>query len=154
MIYSRSSEYAFRALTHLAAQPAGGYAMVKDIARAEEIPLHFLAKILQTLARQGLLRSIKGPRGGFALRRPAGELTLMEIVEALEGTAGYHQCAVGLAECNDQMPCSMHDSWKGLRQQILDYMAGHTIADLATALEIKRRHLARGRRRRRGRTSS
>ena len=146
MIYSRSSEYAFRALTHLATQPAGVYSMVKDIARTEEIPAHFLAKILQQLARKGLLRSSKGPSGGFTLRRPAGDVTLLEIVDALEGTASYHQCAVGLAECSDQMPCPMHDSWKLLREQILDYLAGNTIADLAVALEVKKKNLARSRR--------
>ena len=146
MIYSRSSEYAFRALTHLATQPAGGYSMVKDIAKTEEIPTHFLAKILQQLARKGLLRSSKGPSGGFALRRPARELTLLDIVDALEGTASYQQCAVGLAECSDQMPCPMHDSWKVLREGILDYLAGNTIGDLATTLEAKKKSLARSRR--------
>jgi Rrf2 family iron-sulfur cluster assembly transcriptional regulator len=146
MIYSRSSEYAFRALTHLAAQPAGGYFMVKDIAKTEEIPTHFLAKILQQLARKGLLRSSKGPSGGFALRRPAREVTLLEIVDALEGTASYHQCAVGLADCTDQMACPLHDSWKMLREQILEYLSGNTIGDLAIALEGKKKNLARGRR--------
>jgi Rrf2 family iron-sulfur cluster assembly transcriptional regulator len=146
MIYSRSSEYAFRALTHLALQPAGAYSMVKDIAETEQIPTHFLAKILQQLARKGLLRSSKGPSGGFSLRRPAGDVTLLEIVDALEGTVGYHQCAVGLAECSDEMPCPMHDSWKLLRERILNYLAGNTIGDLATALQVKRRSLARAKR--------
>ena len=145
MIYSRSSEYAFRALTHLATQPAGSYSMVKDIARTEEIPTHFLAKILQQLARKGVLRSSKGPSGGFALRRPPRAVSLLEIIDALEGTASYHQCAVGLAECSDTMPCPMHDSWKLLRERILNYLAGNTVADLAVALEVKKKSLARSR---------
>jgi len=66
MIYSRSAEYAIRAFVHLAQVPEGKYAMVKNIAEQEEIPAHFLAKILQQLARKGLLRSSKGPTGGFA----------------------------------------------------------------------------------------
>src|ERR1035438_5440298 len=65
MIYSRSAEYAIRAFVHLAQVPEGKYAMVKNIAEQEEIPAHFLAKILQQLARKGLLRSSKGPTGGF-----------------------------------------------------------------------------------------
>ena len=68
MIYSRSAEYAIRAFVHLAQVPEGKYAMVKNIAEQEDIPAHFLAKILQQLARKGLLRSSKGPTGGFALR--------------------------------------------------------------------------------------
>ena len=111
MIYSRSAEYAIRAFVHLAQVQEGKYAMVKNIAEQEDIPAHFLAKILQQLARKGLLRSSKGPTGGFALRVDASEIRLLDIVEALDGLAPYQQCASGLSECSDDMPCSMHDSW-------------------------------------------
>jgi len=114
MIYSRSAEYAIRAFVHLARVQEGKYAMVKNIAEQEEIPAHFLAKILQQLARKGLLRSSKGPTGGFALRVEASEIRLLDIVEALDGLAPYQQCASGLSECSDDMPCSMHDSWIAL----------------------------------------
>ena len=139
MIYSRSAEYAIRAFVHLAQVPDGKFAMVKNIADQEDIPAHFLAKILQQLARKGLLRSSKGPTGGFALRVDAGDVRLLDIVEALDGLAPYQQCASGLAECSDDMPCSMHDSWVALRSRIMDYLGRNTIADLAKALEIKKR---------------
>jgi len=142
MIYSRSSEYAIRAFVHLAQVPDGRYAMVKNIAEAEDIPAHFLAKILQQLARKGLLRSSKGPTGGFALRVDAEDIRLLDIVEALDGLAPYQQCASGLAECNDDMPCSMHDSWVALRSRIMDYLGKNSIADLAKALEQKKKSLA------------
>jgi len=87
MIYSRSAEYAIRAFVHLAQVPEGKYAMVKNIAEQEDIPAHFLAKILQQLARKGLLRSSKGPTGGFALRVDPAEIRLLDIVEALDGLA-------------------------------------------------------------------
>ena len=142
MIYSRSSEYAIRAFVYLAQVPDGKYAMVKNIAESEEIPAHFLAKILQQLARKGLLRSSKGPTGGFALRVDAGDIRLLDIVEALDGLAPYQQCASGLAECNDDMPCSMHDSWVALRSRIMDYLGKNSIADLAKALDLKKKTLA------------
>src|SRR5215471_3579279 len=122
MIYSRSSEYAIRAFVHLAQAPDGKFAMVKNIAEEEGIPGHFLAKILQQLARKGLLRSSKGPTGGFALRVDPREVRLIDIVEALDGLSAYQQCASGLDECSDDMPCSMHDSWMGLRSRIMDYL--------------------------------
>src|SRR5271157_5579687 len=100
MIYSRKSEYAIRAFVNLARVPDGKYAMVKNIAAAEEIPAHFLAKILQELARKGLLRSSKGPTGGFALRVDPADVHLVDIVDALDGLAAYQQCASGLSECN------------------------------------------------------
>jgi len=142
MIYSRSSEYAIRAFVHLAQVPDGRYAMVKNIAESEDIPTHFLAKILQQLARKGLLRSSKGPTGGFALRVDAGDIRLLDIVEALDGLVPYQQCASGLSECNDDMPCSMHDSWVALRSRIMDYLGKNSIADLAKALEQKKKSLA------------
>ena len=142
MIYSRSAEYAIRAFVHLAQVPEGKYAMVKNIAEQEQIPAHFLAKILQQLARKGLLRSSKGPTGGFALRVDPGEVRLLDIVEALDGLAPFQQCASGLAECNDDMPCSMHDSWVALRSRIMDYLGRNTIANLVKALELKKKSLA------------
>jgi Rrf2 family transcriptional regulator, iron-sulfur cluster assembly transcription factor len=122
MIYSRSAEYAIRAFVNLAQVPEGKYAMVKNIAEQEDIPAHFLAKILQQLARKGLLRSSKGPTGGFALRVPAADVKLWDIVEALDGMSQYTACASGLSECTDEMPCSMHDSWVALRTRIIDYL--------------------------------
>ena len=142
MIYSRSAEYAIRAFVHLARVPAGKYAMVKNISAEEEIPGHFLAKILQQLARKGLLRSIKGPTGGFALRVDAADIRLLDIVDALDGLAPYEQCAAGLSECSDVMPCPIHDSWVNLRSRIMEYLGRNTIADLAKALEQKKKSIA------------
>src|SRR4051795_8746429 len=142
MIYSRSAEYAIRAFVHLARVPDGKYAMVKNVAEQEEIPAHFLAKILQQLARKGLLRSSKGPTGGFALKRDASDIRLLEIVEALDGLSSYQQCAMGLSECSAAMPCGMHDRWSGLRSRIMEYLEQNSIGDLAEALEQKKRSLA------------
>jgi Rrf2 family protein len=138
MLYSRSTEYAIRACVYLAQIPSGQYAMVKQIAKEEGIPGHFLAKILQQLARKGLLRSSKGPTGGFVLRWPAEEIPLLKIVEALDGLEEYQRCASGLAECNDDVPCGMHESWKALRSRIIDYLERTSIADVANALKEKK----------------
>jgi Rrf2 family iron-sulfur cluster assembly transcriptional regulator len=145
MIYSRSAEYAIRAFVNLAQVPEGKYVMVKQIAAQEGIPAHFLAKILQQLARKGLLRSSKGPTGGFTLRALPKDISLIQLVEALDGLTDYQKCVSGLAECTDDAPCGMHDSWKLLRSRIMDYLEQTTIADLATALDQKRRALERPR---------
>jgi Rrf2 family iron-sulfur cluster assembly transcriptional regulator len=146
MIYSRSTEYAIRAFVHLAQVPEGKYAMVKQIAEKEKIPAHFLAKILQQLARKGLLRSSKGPTGGFILRLSPKEISLIQLVEALDGLTDYQKCVSGLSECTDDAPCGMHDAWKGLRSRIMDYLEQTSIADVAKALELKRKALEKPRR--------
>jgi Rrf2 family iron-sulfur cluster assembly transcriptional regulator len=146
MLYSRSAEYAIRAFVNLARVPEGKYTMVRQIAEQEGIPPHFLAKILQQLARKGLLRSSKGPTGGFSLCAPASQINLSQLVEALDGLTGYQKCVSGLSECPDDAPCGMHDSWKALRAHIMEYLEKTTIADLAAALEEKRRAIAKPRR--------
>jgi len=143
MIYSRSAEYAIRAVVHMAALPPGEYALVKHIAAEGGIPPHFLAKILQELARDGFLHSSKGPRGGFRLRQPAGEISMLQIVEAVDGAGRFDRCIGGSPECNDRVACGMHDSWKALRSRIIEYLEGTSVADLAQALSEKRRLLAR-----------
>jgi Rrf2 family transcriptional regulator, iron-sulfur cluster assembly transcription factor len=145
MIYSRSAEYAIRAFVHLASVPEGKYAMVKQIAEDASIPSHFLAKILQQLARKGFLRSSKGPTGGFSLRMPAPDISLIMIVDAVDGLADYERCPAGLAECNDQAPCGMHDSWKALRSRIMEYLERTSIEDLAKSLDLKKKNIEKTR---------
>jgi Rrf2 family transcriptional regulator, iron-sulfur cluster assembly transcription factor len=147
MIYSRSAEYAVRAFIHMATLAPGEYAMVKNIAAEAGIPIPFLAKILQELARDGFLRSSKGPRGGFRLSLPPEEISLRRIVDAVDGAGRYQRCIGGSPECNDRAPCGLHDSWKALRSRIIEYLEDTSVADLAKALGEKRRRLARPRRR-------
>lgn len=143
MIYSRSAEYAIRAFVQLAGVEEGKYAMVKNIAKDADIPAHFLAKILQQLARKGFLRSSKGPTGGFALRIPAEQITMLQIVDSVDGLGDFHRCPAGMAECNDEQPCGMHDTWKKLRATIIEYLEKTTIADLAASMEQKRKALGK-----------
>jgi len=147
MIYSRSAEYAIRALIPLADLPPGEFALVKTLAADTGIPSHFLAKLLQDLARVGLLKSTKGPHGGFRLNQPAEEISMLRVVEAIDGPGRLDRCLGGGAECNERIACGMHDAWTALRSRIMDYLGGTSIADLAKALGEKRRLLARSRRR-------
>lgn len=149
MIYSRSAEYAIRAFVNLATVADGKFVMAKSIAEQSDIPAHFLAKILQQMARKGFLRSSKGPTGGFSLRRPASEITLIEVVEAVDGLSDYQRCISGMAECTDSTPCGLHDTWKGLRGRIMEYLEGTSIADVAAAQEMKIRALDKAKKPRR-----
>ena len=144
MIYSRSAEYALRALVHMA---DGEFALVKEIAVKCEIPQHFLSKILQDLARDGWLKSSKGPGGGFKLAEPAESISMMKIVEAVDGRGRYDRCPAGCGECNEKQPCGFHDSWIPLRSRIIGYLEETSVADLRNALGEKRRLLAKPRRR-------
>lgn len=118
--------------------------MARSIAEEEGIPGHFLAKILQRLARKGIVKSCKGPNGGFALPQPARQIRLVDVVEAVDGLDAYSACIYGYGECNDSVACAMHDGWSPLRSRIMEYLERNSIADLSKSLGRKRKELAGG----------
>jgi Rrf2 family protein len=143
LIYSQSSKYAIRSFVNLAGLPEGRFAMVKNIAAEEKIPSHFLAKILQQLARKGLLKSSKGPTGGFCLKIPAKKLKLIDIVDAVDGLHNLKECAGGLPECNVGSSCALCDRWRPVHSRIMEFLGKITIADLALEAELKKQKAAR-----------
>lgn len=145
MIYSATCEYAVRALARLASEPAGAVVKLRRLAEQEDLPPAFLAKIFGTLVDAGLLRSAKGPTGGYALARRAEQVTLYDVRRVMDGVTDLTSCAVGLARCSDDMPCPLHDSWKPLRQRIERYLEETTLRDMAEALARKDESARRGR---------
>ena len=139
MIFSSSTEYAIRGLAELACRggSAGKTVMLDQLVTGTDIPRDFLAKIFQKLVHAGLLTSTKGRGGGFALARPDHEITIMNIVEAIEGPGAFDGCVVGMEACNDHMPCAQHDLYKPIRQRLKAYVQTTTLADLAASLKAK-----------------
>jgi len=137
MIFTSTTEYAIRGLSELASRSTGGSVLLDQLVAGTDLPRDFMAKIFQRLVKAGLLRSAKGRGGGFTLARPAHEITLMHIVEAIEGPQRLDQCVVGLEKCTDVMPCPQHDLYKPLRQRLKDYLNTTTLADLAASLKSK-----------------
>jgi Rrf2 family protein len=139
MLFTTVCEYAIRALTHLAVYGADGPVQVKDIAEAEDIPRHFLAKILNRLTYKGLVRATRGPGGGFRLTRPSSEILVKDVVESIDGfEAIRRQCVLGLDECSDVQPCPMHESWSAFRERFLGTVGGLSLAELGETLLRKR----------------
>lgn len=147
MIFSNPSEYAIRALSELvllAKENGGtdgrraGYVMLDTLTARAGLPREFLAKIFRELAAKGILLSAKGPGGGFALAREPHEISLINIMEAVDGGHQVEGCVVGLAKCNDAMPCPQHDLFKPIRQRLRAYLQTTTLADTATSLAEKR----------------
>jgi Rrf2 family protein len=140
MLYSKPCEYAIRALAHIARSPSGA-ASGESIARAENIPRPVLGKVLQDLVRKGLLDSRRGPGGGFRLARRAELITLRDIVAAVDGLDHFLRCATGLKECNDNLPCAVHDQWKPIRAQLMRFFETTTLDRMADAIRRKEKRL-------------
>ncbi len=129
MILSQACKYGLRAVVRVAAE--GGQPMLsRDIARELSIPEHFLAKILQDLSKTGLLLSFKGRGGGFRLARPAADIRLLEVVQAIDGPQFGQGCLLGLPECSDNTPCPMHYQWAEIKTRIMHALESTRISDV------------------------
>jgi Rrf2 family protein len=137
MIFSNPTEYAIRGLSELAGRAPDSTLLLDQLIAGTDLPRDFLAKLFQRLVKGGILNSAKGRGGGFSLARPAHLITLMEIVEVMEGPQSFDRCVVGLEKCNDHMPCPQHDLYKPIRQRLKDYLHTTTLADLAASLRAK-----------------
>jgi Rrf2 family protein len=132
-----AADYAIRAMIHLACLPDGGHALRDDIAQAERIPSSFMAKILRSLVRAQLLRSSRGVNGGFALARPASEIHMLEIVEAVEGPLHLTLCAGDRDGCEQAVGCPAAPVWEAVQENMKAILRNTT---LETLVSTPRRH--------------
>lgn len=135
LIFSRQCEYALQAVVFLALRREGERTSIKGLTKKLDIPYHFLAKILQDLSRKGLLESLKGPGGGFSLGKPVRDITLLHIVEAIDGVDFTRKCVMGFAECSGKQPCAVHEKWAALRDGIHSMLVSKNVAQLATEMK-------------------
>jgi Rrf2 family iron-sulfur cluster assembly transcriptional regulator len=133
MELTRKGEYAIRGIVHLAQRSAGQTVMLAELAASIEAPPAFMAKIFQAFAKQGIVRSFRGAKGGFLLARPASRITLREIVEAVEGPIVPNRCLAGEGACGRDGECNVHPVWKKVQKEVLAILDGVTIAELAGA---------------------
>jgi Rrf2 family protein len=102
----------------------------REIARQMLVPEDFLAKILKTLVDHGLVRSTRGPHGGYALARPAADVSFLEVIEAVEGPIALNVC-LDDEGCSKSSACTMASVWKRGQEQMLEVYRAAKLADLA-----------------------
>ncbi len=129
-------------MTYLGDQEVGKLSSIRETSRVSGVPLPYLAKILNRLARHRLVRSKRGPSGGVMLGRPASRITVGDIVDAMGGTPEAKQCLLGLADCSDHSPCPVHENWKSIRQILNQALHQKSVSDLVQARNAKLSGLA------------
>ena len=130
---SNTSKYAIRALIFLELYSSPEKKQgIKKIAGDLDIPSPFLGKILQVLVKHQLLGSTKGPHGGFFLNRAAIDITLMEIIEIIDGKDVFNDCVIRTSACDPAKPCSMHQKLAPVREEQKRIFSTETIADLVS----------------------
>ena len=137
MIFSRACEYGIRAVLYLSSTPEGTPVQVRDVASGLDIPFPFLAKVVQTLTRRGILRSQKGPGGGIRVARSPDTIRVLEIVDAIDGLGFSEVCVLGMPNCSDASPCPFHDEWGRVRAEIMQMLEGKSVSQLVEEFEKK-----------------
>jgi Rrf2 family iron-sulfur cluster assembly transcriptional regulator len=132
---SNSCRYAIRAIIYLASQPLSvGKTGIKKISKDLNLPTPFLAKILQQLAKQKILSSSKGPHGGFSLLRDPRKITLLDIVNTIDGYDTFTNCVMHNGSCEgvhaDKMKCPLHEDYEKSRKELIKLFSNRTIHEL------------------------
>lgn len=115
MLYSSASKYAVRALAYMTSRDDQKIFTVEELATGASVPKPYLSKILKQLVAGKILKSNKGPGGGYQFAKPASEISLYDIKITIDGITEFVECALGLDSCNDNAPCPAHFIWKDLR---------------------------------------
>jgi Rrf2 family protein len=135
-MFSKACEYAIRATIFIVRESEQGRRVnLTAIATAIDSPEAFTAKILQQLARASVVESVKGPNGGFQVAvEQARQLRLSHVIAAIDGDQIYTGCGLGLAECNADQPCPLHDKFVKIRGELKQMLERTTISEMAMGL--------------------
>ncbi len=146
MLYSKTCEYAIRALLYLASKPKGEYVLTRHVSRETGIPPAYLAKIVRDLAHHKILLSRCGAAGGVALAVEPKEISLQRIVLLMDDPAHLKACVMGLDRCSDQNACPLHEVWAAARYKMTRKMQKTTLDTVTKKVGKSRyREMTRGR---------
>ena len=132
MRLTRGSDYGLRGMVYMARQPAGQVCLVSQVAAAEDLPESYLAKIFQDLARNRLLMSHRGAKGGFSLVSEPEEVNLLQIIEAVEGPIALAPCLDVREGCERIKICEIYEALDSAQAHMTLVLKNTTLADLVT----------------------
>lgn len=132
MQINQATDYGFRAALYLAGTSGGNLVEAQTIARQEAIPMRYLLKIMPSLIKAGLVRSQRGVGGGYALARSPHDITLLEILDAIEGPIRLNRCLVDPDWCSKGGPphCKIHQALGAIQVQLSRDLNRYTLAEL------------------------
>ncbi len=144
MQLSRPVDYALRAMAYLATLPESSGATRATLARATGVPQPFLAKVMRRLVVARLVVAHRGVGGGFRLAEPAGRISLLRIVQAIDGPESLQSCFLSARPCNARRPCRVHDAFAAVRTQLAQALTNTFIADPPSAQPVNSRQTRSG----------
>ena len=129
---SKKADYALMAMKHLATRPDAASASAREIAEQYDIPVELMAKVLQRLARRGLLTSQQGTRGGYRLSRSTAAISVADIIQAIDGPLTVTACSTEAENCGQFSKCSVRDPLWRIKDRILSALATCSLAEVST----------------------
>lgn len=146
MQITRAGEYAVLGLMCLARRPAASVVMIEEVSREERIPKSFAAKIFQSLAKAGLVKSNRGSGGGFTLLKTPDDVTVLEVIEAIEGKIAMQRClSPDEPKCEHHGGCALCGLFEQAQDRVKDVFSRTTLADLMkTHVPVGESHRVRG----------
>jgi Rrf2 family transcriptional regulator, iron-sulfur cluster assembly transcription factor len=139
MQITRREEYGLKGLLFLAKQPNEKVFLVSEISRVQKIPERFLAKIFQRLSKAGFVRSVRGSKGGFSLRKAASEITMKEVIEALEGPIAINRCLLRNGACDEEQGCPLYEVLEEAQEGLVKVLERTTLEDLVKRIPNRKR---------------
>lgn len=131
-MFKKETEYALRGLVYIRLQNMNDHKpSIAEIAEEIVTPVHYMAKILQRMVRMGFLESTKGKNGGYMISADKGEISLKQVISAIEGPSLFNGCGFGLKHCDANNPCPLHNSYGPIRDAINKLVNEETIQSLA-----------------------
>jgi Rrf2 family protein len=127
---SKKADYALIAMKHLALRPDSSASSAREIAEQYDIPVELMAKVLQRLVREGLLASHQGTRGGYQLSRPASEISVADVIQAVDGPLTVTACSTEEENCDQYSKCSVRDPLWKIRERIVVALQACSITEL------------------------
>lgn len=128
MQITRQADYALRAMLYLAKLEPSHRAATSQIAESKKIPPSFLAKIVSQLSIAGLIHTSRGARGGVTLAKPPEEITVLDVVEAIDGPISLNECTLSPEGCPFSDDCPIHDLWCGTQKELIEKLRKTTFA--------------------------
>ncbi len=140
----KTTEYAIRALVYIYLRNmAGERPGFREIAEKISAPSEFTGKVVQTLAKSGIIQSMKGPGGGFSFADMDAPVTLMQVINYFEGVEFFHKCVFGLSGCTKSSPCPLHNEYAPVREKLSRIASESTIQLLASRIKKNKAFLIR-----------
>lgn len=133
-LISQGAQYAISAVIALSKQPNGTTISAAALAKPLNCPPAYLSQLLSKLKPSGILKSQRGLHGGVMLDRDPGDITLIEVIDAIDGTDFFNNCFLGIEGCGKIEPCPFHEFWSNERQKIEDWLTTTSLADCAEAM--------------------